>query len=63
LDSNREYKAVRLMVACGGPNIYVNTWERCVELYWWTESARFDLLSSTRDAIDKWAAELWSCGC
>jgi rubrerythrin len=63
LDSNREYKAVRLMVACGGPNIYVNTWERCVELYWWTESARFDLLSSTRDAIDEWAAELWSCGC
>ena len=55
VNSSKEYKACRIMIAFGGPNIYVNTWERKVELYWWTESASFYLSSETCDAIDEWA--------
>ena len=59
VNSSKEYKACRIMVAFGGPNIYVNTWERKVELYWWTESASFYLNSETCNAIDSWAEEYY----
>ena len=61
VNSRKEYKACRIMVAFGGPNIYVNTWEKKVELYWWTEEAHFYLSGSTCDAIDEWAEEYWNC--
>ena len=54
-NSQKEYKACRIMVAFGGPNIYINTWERKVELYWWSESGSYYLSGSTCDAIDEWA--------
>lgn len=60
-NSCKEYKACRIMVAWGGPNIYINTWERKVELYWWTESADFYLSRDTCDAIDAWAEEYFNC--
>lgn len=55
VNSSKEYKACRIMIAFGGPNIYVNTWERQVQLYWWNESASFYLSMETCDAIDEWA--------
>lgn len=54
VNSCKEYKACRIMVAYGGPNIYINTWERKVELYWWTESGSFYLSTEVCDAIDEW---------
>lgn len=60
-NSSKEYKACRIMVAFGGPNIYVNTWDRKVELYWWTESGSFYLSSDVCNAIDDWAEEYWNC--
>lgn len=57
VNSNKEYKACRIMVAYGGPNIYINTWERKVELYWWTESGSFWLSGDTCDAINELAEE------
>ncbi len=38
LDSNKELQAVRLMITCGAPNVYINTWDKRVELFWWSES-------------------------
>lgn len=63
LDSNREYKACRVMIACGGPNIYIDTYSGNVELYWWSDSASFPLLHEARAAVDDWAAEYWACCC
>tara|TARA_X000001388_G_scaffold75265_1_gene69680 strand:+ start:526 stop:915 length:390 start_codon:yes stop_codon:yes gene_type:complete len=34
---DHNYKACRLMVAGGGPNIYVNTQTEQVEGYWWSD--------------------------
>lgn len=59
VNSRKEYKACRIMVAFGGPNIYVNTWEKKVELYWWTESGSFYLSHDACAAIDDWAEEYY----
>ena len=60
-NSRKEYKACRIMVAFGGPNIYVNTWERKVELYWWTECESYSLSNDVCDAIDEWAEDYFNC--
>ena len=57
LDSNFNYKGVRLMVACGGPNIYVDTMTRNVELYWWSDSAKYSLNMDVVNAIDEYFEE------
>lgn len=59
--SDLEYRSVKIMVACGGPNIYIDTGSRAVELYWWTDSALYSLGSDTVDAIDEWAEEWYKC--
>lgn len=57
----KEYKGVRILVAWGGPNIYIDTISGNVELYWWTESAKYRMRSDVIDAIDEWAEEYFNC--
>ena len=38
LDSKREYIGARVLVAFGGPNIWINTRTGQVEGYWWGDS-------------------------
>lgn len=52
IGSDGEYRSVRLMVACGGPNIYIDTGSKAVELYWWTDRAQAYLTSAVCDEID-----------
>ena len=54
--SDGEYRGVRLMVACGGPNIYINTRMGEVEGYWWTDTATAWVPSEICNAID----DVWS---
>ena len=61
IGSNKEYRGVRLMVACGGPNIYINTKSGDVELYWWGESARYPMSSDVVDMIDSTYEEMFAC--
>lgn len=56
IGSDGEYRGVRLMVACGGPNIYINTRRGEIEGYWWTDSATAWLPSEVCNAID----DVWS---
>lgn len=51
-DSDLDYKAVRVMTAFGGPNIYINTNTNRVELQWWFDTAYATLSSDAIDAID-----------
>ena len=60
-NNRKEYKACRIMIACGGPNIYINTWDKQVELYWWTESGRAYIDSNTCSAIDEYMEEYFNC--
>lgn len=54
-----EYLGARVLVACGGPNIWVNTRTRTVEGVWWSDSATasFDDNLGLNDAL----SDLWSC--
>lgn len=47
-----DYRGVRVMIACGGPNIYINTNNKRVELYWWGDTAYAALSDRAVDAID-----------
>ena len=61
IGSDKEYRSVRLMVACGGPNIYLNTRTKDVELYWWSESARYPMSINAVNMIDSIYEELFDC--
>jgi predicted RNA-binding Zn-ribbon protein involved in translation (DUF1610 family) len=57
----KEYKAARVLVAYGGPNIYIDTLTGDVELYWWTESGRYPMKSDVIEEIDNYFSEVFEC--
>lgn len=61
LNAEREYKSVRIMVACGGPNIYIDTAAQAVELYWWTDRDEYPIDPNTCNVIDEYFEELFNC--
>lgn len=60
-NSCKEYRSARVMVACGGPNIYIDTASKQVELYWWTERANYPISADAAAALDDCLEEYWSC--
>ena len=58
---DKEYRGVRIMIACGGPNIYINTKSGDVELYWWNERASYPMSRSVIDMIDSIYEEIYNC--
>ncbi len=60
VSSSREYLGARVLVAFGGPNIWINTQSGIVEGYWWWDTA----FASFNDEIDldDFLSELWDCG-
>lgn len=60
LDSNREFKGARILVAFGGPNIWIDTYTQTVEGTWWTESFRASYTNDEMD-IEGACAELFEC--
>lgn len=60
--SDREtLKGVRLMVACGGPNVYINTWDNEIQLHWWSESGKAWLPHEVCEEINDIMQEYWNC--
>jgi hypothetical protein len=55
-----EYLGARVLVAFGGPNIWINTQSELVEGYWWGDyaAARIDGDSL---GLDEALQELWEC--
>ena len=56
-----ELRSVQIMVACGGPNIYIDTGSKAVELYWWADRACYPLDYDACAKVDAWAEELFEC--
>ena len=61
VNGNKEYFGVCLMIACGGPNIYIDTNSGNVELYWWGEDAKASMSSDLIEAIDAIWEEYFNC--
>ena len=61
IGSDRQLRSVQVMVACGGPNIYIDTASRAVELYWWGDRASYPIDPGVCDEIDYYFEELLNC--
>lgn len=61
--SNRDVPTgYRIMVACGGPNIYIDTNDCEVQGFWWTDRAVSYIPGEVCSAIDDEFTELyWGC--
>ena len=59
ISSRKDYLGARLLVAFGGPNIWINTRSKQVEGYWWGES-HFQSFEDTL-GIDDYLEEIWGC--
>ena len=59
--SDKKYKACRVLVAFGGPNIYIDTWEQEVQLSWWGEHAEAAIPTSLCEEIDNYFEMLFNC--
>ena len=61
VDSNKRYKACRVLVAFGGPNIYINTWDEQVQLEWWSKKATADIPEDLCMVIDDFFEVIYNC--
>ena len=59
--SDKKYKACRVLVAYGGPNIYIDTWEQKVQLEWWGEHAEAHIPDNLCEQIDEFFEMLYNC--
>ena len=59
VDCHKRYRSVRLTVACGGPNIYVDTQSCKVVLYWGQIEAYAPLTLDAIELIDHACEEMW----
>ena len=62
INADMSYYAGRVMVTCGGPNIYVDTLYNAVRLFWWGDRAEYELSRTACDALDECLEELYQCG-
>ena len=59
VNSRGEYLGARVLVAFGGPNIWVNTRTQTVEGTWWSDRAEASFTDNI--GLDDALAELWAC--
>ena len=59
VDSKGEDLGARVLVAFGGPNIWINTRHKTVEGYWWSDRAEANYFED-KLGLDDALEELWS---
>jgi hypothetical protein len=59
--SDKQLRSVQIMVAWGGPNIYIDTATKQVELYWWGDRASYPIDSDVCNEIDYIFEEYLNC--
>jgi hypothetical protein len=59
VNSKSEYLGARVLVAFGGPNIWINTRTGVVEGAWWADRA--DASFTDNIGLDDALSELWAC--
>jgi hypothetical protein len=60
VDSKKQYLGARILVAFGGPNIWINTRTQQVEGYWWNSRSIQSYNNDEMD-IDGALSELYYC--
>lgn len=59
IDSRLVYKACRIWVTLGGPNVWVDTEEKAINLAWGADRAHYLLDWDTCNELDSIMAETW----
>lgn len=59
IDGEGNYKSVKLMIAGGGPNIYVDTADAYVKLYWGSTYEQAPISYTVSDEIDNIFEEMY----
>lgn len=62
IGADRQYRSVQVCIAWGGPNIYIDTDTKCVEIYWGGHES-FLLDSDIINEIDSIFEEIYNSGC
>jgi len=57
--SKGEYIGARVLVAFGGPNIWINTFNQTVEGHWWNDSHTTNYVDNL--GLDDALEDLWAC--
>ncbi len=60
VDSKKQYLGARILVAFGGPNIWINTRTQQVEGYWWNSTSIQSYNNDEMD-LDGALSELYNC--
>lgn len=60
VSSNKEYLGARVLVAFGGPNIWINTQKQMIEGYWWDKS-EFAYYQQDNLDLDSILKEIYNC--
>jgi hypothetical protein len=58
ISSDKEYLGARVLVAFGGPNIWINTQTQTIEGHWWGDSS-FSSYHNDPLGIDQYLEELY----
>ena len=61
VDREKQFKGARIMVTCGGPNIFIDSYRGIVELFWWTEHASAEIPADLCDAINDIFRDYYYC--
>lgn len=60
IGGDREYRSAEICIALGGPNVYVDTAENAVKLFWGGDRATYYISGSLSDEIDDICAEQYN---
>ena len=60
VSQDAQYLGARILVAFGGPNIWIDTRTGFVEGHWWGDSATARINGDSMD-LDECLSELWEC--
>lgn len=61
ISGNKEFKSVKIMIACGGPNIYIDTATKAVQLFWWSDFAEYPISYEAAEAVNEYFEDLYNC--
>lgn len=61
IDPRGEVSGVKVCIGFGGPNVYVDTNDCKVKLYWWGDYGEWPIENDVAVAIDDYAQELSEC--
>ena len=60
ISSDKQYLGARVLVAFGGPNIWINTQSKTVEGYWWSENCEISYFEDNL-GLDDYLEEIYNC--